>query len=65
MKSILNTKPTYTETVASRNGWIDPVTGEMIVAVTGLYDKILIELKEVQSQMAIMEANGENVNEQN
>lgn len=59
MKSLLDTKPTYCETVMTRDGWVDPKTGEMIVSVIGLYDRMMAELAIIQNQMAIMEANGE------
>ena len=59
MKSILDTKPTYCETVMTRNGWVDPKTGEMIVSIIGLYDKMMSELDILKAKMAIMEANGE------
>lgn len=40
MKNLLKTKPNYTESHATEEGWVDSKTGELLVAIKGLKSKI-------------------------
>lgn len=59
MKTILDTKPTYMETIATANGWADEKTGELIVAIPYLRQKLLDDHAKVMMVLVEMERNGE------
>lgn len=41
MKKLLDTKPTYTKTVATDQGWVDEMTGEVLVAIKDLKTRLM------------------------
>jgi hypothetical protein len=43
--ALLRTKPTYTESVATKQGWADATTGELLVAIKDLDTKIKVRRK--------------------
>lgn len=59
MKTILDTKPTYIETIATANGWADSKTGELIVSIPHLRQKLLDDHAKIMIILAEMERNGQ------
>jgi hypothetical protein len=47
--SLLKTKPTYTEVVATNRGWEDAKTGELLVAIKNLKDNLAKETGEIDT----------------
>lgn len=41
MKTLNDTKPTWTESYATEKGWVDSKTGELLVAIKDLDKKVL------------------------
>ena len=39
-KNLIKTKPTYAETVATDDGWVDSKTGELLVAIKNLKSRL-------------------------
>lgn len=39
-KNLLETKPNYTECHATNDGWVDTKTGEVLVAIKNLKDRL-------------------------
>lgn len=40
MSPLLNTKPKHVESVATENGWADPITGEVYTVIKSLKSKL-------------------------
>lgn len=45
--SLLKTKPAYAEVIATNRGWENAITGELLVAIKNLKDRLAEETGEV------------------
>jgi hypothetical protein len=57
MKTILDTKPNYTESHATPTGWVDSKTGELLVAIPHMRQKLLDDHARIVAKMKEMEPN--------
>lgn len=39
-EALLKTKPTHLETIPTNDGWVDPKTNELVVAIKNLKDRL-------------------------
>lgn len=53
--SLLNTKPKYFQTaVATKSGWANPVTGELLVSIGNLVQKLELEAVKAQNVLPVV-----------